>query len=347
MSPDLPLLGVTLGDPNGIGPEITVRAVLDPRVRTLARCLVIGDTWVIQEAATRFGAGALVHGGADAPRDRGVIWALDVGSLPPPLTPGKVTANGGQAAFKYIEVATRLAMEGRTQGVVTPPINKEALNLAGHHYAGHTELLAALTGSRETFMMLIGDALRVGHVTTHLPLRSVPERITQARVEGVILMMADALKRLGITRPRIGVAGLNPHAGEHGLFGDEDERVIAPAVRTAAASGVDASGPWPGDTIFPRALAGELDGVVVMYHDQGHIPVKLLSFQLGPGRTVGGVNVTLGLPIIRTSVEHGTAFDIAWTGRASPQSLVDAITLAAKLAESSPLPPQGSSRPRS
>ncbi len=344
MSPDLPLLGVTLGDPNGIGPEITVRAVLDPRVRMVARCLVIGDRWVIQEAATRFGSAAPVHTGPDAPRDEGSIWVRDVSGFAPPLAPGEVTANGGQAAFQYIEVATRLAMEGKTQAVVTPPISKEALNLAGHHYAGHTELLAELTSSRHSFMMLVSDALRVGHVTTHVALRSVPERITQARVEAVILLMAQALRRLGISRPRIGVAGLNPHAGEHGLFGDEDERIIGPAVRAAAASGLDASGPWPGDTIFPRALGGEFDGVVVMYHDQGHIPVKLLSFRLGPESTVGGVNVTLGLPIIRTSVEHGTAFDIAWTGRASPQSLIDAILLAAKLAGSSRVPPPGPPR---
>lgn len=332
MSSDLPVLGVTLGDPNGIGPEIAVQAVLHPSTQMVARCLVIGDAWVIQEAAARFGAGASLHAGPDAPRDHGAIWALDVSSFAPPLTPGKVTANAGQAAFTYVEVATRLAMEGRTQAVVTTPINKEALNLAGHRYAGHTELLAALTGSQDSAMMLVSDALRVGHVTTHVPWRSVPERITQARVEKVILLMAQALQRLGIPRPRIGVAGLNPHAGEHRLFGDEDERVIAPAVQAAAASGVDASGPWPGDTIFPRALAGEFDGVVVMYHDQGHIPVKLLSFKLGPGGTIGGVNVTLGLPIIRTSVEHGTAFDIAWMGRASPQSLIDAIRLAARLA---------------
>ncbi len=344
MSPDLPLLGVTLGDPNGIGPEITVRAVLDPSVRAIARCLVVGDAWVIQEAAARFGDGVSVHVGPDAPRDCGVVRVLDVSSLARPLTPGKVTANGGRAAFKYIEVATRLAMEGRTQAVVTSPMSKEALNLAGYHYAGHTELLAALTGSQHSFMMLVSDALRVGHVTTHVALRSVPEAITQARVEHVILLMAQALERLGFAHPRIGVAGLNPHAGEHLLFGDEDERIIAPAVRAAAASGVDASGPWPGDTIFPRALAGELDGVVVMYHDQGHIPVKLLSFRLGPGGTVGGVNVTLGLPIIRTSVEHGTAFDIAWTGRASPQSLIDAITLAAKLAGSGRVPDAKSPR---
>lgn len=333
MPADLPLLGVTLGDPNGIGPEITVRAVLSPGAKSVARCLVIGDAWVIREAAAKFGAGASVHLGPDAPRDDGVIWALDVTSFAPPLTPGKVTAHGGHAAFKYVEIATRLAMEGRTQAVVTPPISKEALNLAGHHYAGHTELLAALTGSQDGVMMLVSGGLRVGHVTTHVALRNVPERITPARVENAILLMAKALRRLGIPRPRIGVAGLNPHAGEHGLFGDEDERIIAPAVRAAAASGVDASGPWPGDTIFPHALAGELDGVVVMYHDQGHIPVKLLSFRLGAGGSVGGVNVTLGLPIIRTSVEHGTAFDIAWTGRASAQSLIDAIELAAKLAE--------------
>ena len=341
MHPERPLLGVTLGDPNGIGPEITVRAVQHPSVRTVARCLVIGDAWVIREAAARFGGGALVHDGPDAPRDHGVIWVRDVSSLARPLTPGKVTAEGGEAAFNYIEVATRLAMEGTTQAIVTPPISKEALNLAGHPYAGHTELLAALTGSRHSVMMLVSGALRVGHVTTHLALRNVPASITQARVENVIRLMAQVLQRLGISRPRIGVAGLNPHAGEHGLFGEEDERIIAPAVRAAVSTGVDASGPWPGDTLFPRALAGEWDGVVVMYHDQGHIPAKLLSFQLGRGGTVGGVNVTLGLPVIRTSVEHGTAFDIAWTGQASPQSLIDAITLAATLAGSSraPRPP--------
>lgn len=347
MSPDLPVLGVTLGDPNGVGPEITVRAVLDPSVRRRARCLVVGDVWVIQDAAAKFAAPASVHVGPDAPQDERAIWALDVGSLSPPLEPGKVTHCGGQAAFAYIEVATRLAMEGTTRAIVTSPISKEALNLAGHAYAGHTELLAALTGSPYSYMMLVSDRLRVGHVTTHVPLRSVPELLTPARVERAISLMAEALSRLGTLRPRVGVAGLNPHAGEHGLFGDEDERIIAPAVRAAAAAGIEASGPWPPDTIFSRALADEFDGVVVMYHDQGHIPVKLLSFQLGRGRTVGGVNVTLGLPIIRTSVEHGTAFDIAWTGRASPQSLIDAITLAAKLAESGRLPPPGSSRARS
>ena len=346
MSPDLPVLGVTLGDPNGVGPEITVRAVLDPSVRRRARCLVVGDAWVIREAAARFAKNAPVHVGPDAPQDERAIWALDVESLTAPLAPGKVTASGGQAAFAYIEIATRLAMERTTRALVTPPISKEALNLAGHHYAGHTELLAALTGSPYSYMMLVGDRLRVAHVTTHVPLRRVPEILTQARVERVILLMAEALRRLGKSDPRIGVAGLNPHAGEHGLFGDEDERIIAPAVQAAAASGVETSGPWPADTIFSRALAGEFDGVVVMYHDQGHIPVKLLSFQLGRGRTVGGVNVTLGLPIIRTSVEHGTAFDIAWTGRASPQSLVDAITLAANLAQAGHAPCTRSSGPQ-
>ncbi len=328
----LPTLAVTMGDPNGVGPEITVKSLLEPSVAAVARCLVIGDAWVLQEAAAQFGGRASIHTGNEPPQEEGTIWVHDTGVFARPLTPGRVTAQGGEAAYRCIEVATRLAMAGKAQGVVTNPISKEALNLAGYHYAGHTELLAALTGAPAAVMMLVSDVLRVGHVTTHVALRDVPGRITQGRVERVVALVSDALRQLGIVRPRIGVSALNPHAGEHGLFGDEDDRIIAPAIRAARASGIDASGPWPGDTVFPRALSGELDGVVVMYHDQGHIPVKLLNFRLGAARAVAGVNVTLGLPIVRTSVEHGTAFDIAWTGQASHQSLVDAITLAAKLA---------------
>jgi len=331
MSIERPVLGVTLGDPHGVGPEITVKAVRDPRVRAAARCLVIGDAWVIGEAAARFGESAKVHAGADAPQDDRVVWVRDVGAFAGPVAPGEVSARAGEAAYRYIEAATRLAVAHQTAGVVTNPISKEALNLAGHHYAGHTELLAVLTGAATSVMMLVSGTLRVGHVTTHVALRDVPARITGARVEGVIALVADAVRRLGVAHPRIGVAGLNPHAGEHGLFGDEDDRIVAPAIRAAAASGIAATGPWPGDTVFPRALAGEFDAVVVMYHDQGHIPVKLLSFKLGAAGTVAGVNVTLGLPIVRTSVEHGTAFDIAWKGQASHESLVDAILLAATL----------------
>jgi 4-hydroxythreonine-4-phosphate dehydrogenase len=248
---------------------------------------------------------------------------------------GTVSKEAGRFAYLAIEHAVRLALAGRVSGVVTAPLNKAALNLAGHHFAGHTELLATLTGVKGSVMLLAHGAMRVSHVTTHVPLAEVPGLLTKERLRRVIDLTHAALRDLGFTRPRIGVAALNPHAGEGGLFGRQDLDVTAPVVATYVADGLRLTGPVPGDTVFVKLRAGQFDAVVAMYHDQGHIPVKLLGFEIDPEsgawKSLSGVNVTLGLPIIRTSVDHGTAFDIAGTGRANEDSLIEAIDFALRL----------------
>jgi 4-hydroxythreonine-4-phosphate dehydrogenase len=249
---------------------------------------------------------------------------------------GSVTAEGGRQAYAAVVAAVADAMARHIDAVVTGPLSKEALHLAGQPFAGHTEMLAALTGTSGTVMMLAHGRLRVSHATTHVALADVPRLITRERLVRVFALTVAALKDLGIARPRIAVAGLNPHAGEGGLFGLQDSEVIAPAMAAFGDAEADLSGPHPGDTVFVKAAAGEFDAVVAMYHDQGHIPVKLLGFRVDSdtGRWVGlsGVNITLGLPIIRTSVDHGTAADIAGRGIASPQSLVEAVDYALLLA---------------
>jgi 4-hydroxythreonine-4-phosphate dehydrogenase len=252
-----------------------------------------------------------------------------------PIQPGVLSAAGGRLAFKAVEKAVSLAQAGRIGGIVTAPLNKEALNKAGYHFAGHTELLAELTGVRGSVMMLAHGNMRVSHVTTHVALEDVPKRVTPERLRHVIDLTDHALRGLGIARPRIGVAALNPHAGEGGLFGRQDIDVSAPTIAQAVAEGLDVVGPVPGDTVFVKLRASQYDAVVAMYHDQGHIPVKLLGFEIDPatGRwtDLSGVNITLGLPIIRTSVDHGTAFDIAGRGIANERSLIEAIEFAEKL----------------
>jgi 4-hydroxythreonine-4-phosphate dehydrogenase len=240
------------------------------------------------------------------------------------FTRGRPSAEAGRAAFDAIVEAVADAREGKVAAVVTAPISKEAFRLAGLPWRGHTELLAHLTGASDVAMMFHSDALRVILATTHIPLRDVAEHLSPDRLDVVIALATRELPRFGFVRPRLAVAGLNPHAGEHGLMGDEDDRVIAPAVERARRRGLDVSGPWPADTIFLRASRGEFDAVVACYHDQGLIPMKLVSF----GRAV---NVTVGLPIVRTSVDHGTAFDIAGTGRADPSSLIQAALRAVRL----------------
>jgi 4-hydroxythreonine-4-phosphate dehydrogenase len=242
--------------------------------------------------------------------------------LPPP---GRAGAAGGRAALAAIAEAVRLALAGRVDGIVTAPISKEAIRAAGSPFPGHTEMLASLTGARRHAMMLVGGPLRVSLATIHVPLAEVPSLITRQSVRRVIELTWDAVRSFGLRRPKIAVCGLNPHAGEAGIMGDEERRVIAPAVRALAKRGVPVSGPWPADTIFHRAARGEFAAVVAMYHDQGLGPLKTLAFDTG-------VNLTLGLPIIRTSVDHGTAFDIAGTGTASPESLLAAVELAATMA---------------
>jgi len=244
--------------------------------------------------------------------------------LPDDLPFGRLDSRAGEAAFRYLEKAIALASEGRAAAIATAPLNKEAMHLAGHRYPGHTEILADLTGTGDYAMMLVTPDLKVIHVSTHVALREAIERATTERELAVMRLAHDSLRALGVERPRVAVAGLNPHAGENGLFGTEDAERIAPAVEWARGEGIDATGPHPPDTVFMRARRGEFDVVVVQYHDQGHIPVKLMGFDTG-------VNVTVGLPFFRTSVDHGTAFDIAGTGEADPTSMRAALDLARTL----------------
>lgn len=302
-------LVISSGDPAGIGPEVTLKALAQPGVQAIADCVVTGDARVLEATARRL----------ELPLPRRVEPAGDAGGV----ETGRLSAQAGRAAYEAVARAVELVQSGHARALVTAPLNKESLKLAGLPWPGHTEMLATLTGAPEVRMLLVADRLRVSHVTTHRSLRSAIEAATRERVLRTIEMTAEGGRRLAIPHPRIAVAGLNPHAGEGGLFGDEEAREIAPAVEAARGLGIDASGPWPADTLFWRAAQGEFDFVVAMYHDQGHVPVKLSGFD-------EGVNVTLGLPFLRTSVDHGTAFDIAGQGIARWQSMAAAIRLAAE-----------------
>jgi 4-hydroxythreonine-4-phosphate dehydrogenase len=323
-----------MGDPAGIGPEIIVKALQQVAARSDCNHLypiVYGDPELLAAAAQALNVTVEVVEDID-PAAWPRIAVADAGRARKPLAPGAMDAEGGRLAYAAIERAVEDAMAGVTAAVVTAPISKEALNLAGYAYSGHTELFAALTGSPDSCMMLAHGALRVSHVSTHVALARAPQLVTAPRLNRVIDLTLDALARFGIGAPRIGVAALNPHAGEGGLFGAEDAEIIAPVVQAYRERGVNVAGPISGDTVFVRAVAGEFDAVIAMFHDQGHIPVKLLGFQVDPVArkwvSLSGVNVTLGLPFVRTSVDHGTAFDIAGKGIASPQSMVEAIDYA-------------------
>jgi 4-hydroxythreonine-4-phosphate dehydrogenase len=286
-----PRVAITVGDPAGIGPEVAGRAAADPSVLEMCEPIMY------------------------APPGEAVF------------PPGVLSAEAGRAAYEAIVRATSDARRGAVEAIATAPINKEAFRLAGLPWAGHTDLLAHLTGAERVAMMFHSDVLRVVLATVHIPLAQVPRALTQASLDATIALTARELPRFGIAAPRIAVAGLNPHAGEHGLFGDEEQTAIGPAIDACRARGIDVSGPYPGDTVFVRARRGDFDVVIACYHDQGLIPVKLVAF----GQAV---NVTLGLPIIRTSVDHGTAFDIAGKGVADPESMISAVRLAARLAGS-------------
>jgi 4-phospho-D-threonate 3-dehydrogenase / 4-phospho-D-erythronate 3-dehydrogenase len=324
----LPLVAITMGDPAGTGPELSTRALVDPDILSLCRPVVVGDAAVLRAAARHTGCGAEIHAigrVASAMPCAGRIEVLDLANVDVArLRLGRVSPEAGQAGYEYIVEAARLALAGDVSGMVTNAINKEALNAAGHHFDGHTGLLAELCEAPGATMMLAAEGLRVSHVSTHVSLREAIERVRPERIVKVLTLTREALQRLGIAEPRIAVAGLNPHAGENGLFGDEEARHIAPAIERGRAMGYAVSGPHPGDTVFFRALNGEFDAAVAMYHDQGHVAVKMLGIWRG-------VNITLGLPIIRTSVEHGTNFDMAGTGRSDPRSLKEAIRMAALL----------------
>jgi 4-hydroxythreonine-4-phosphate dehydrogenase len=322
----IPLLGLTVGDPAGIGPEVTLMAARDPRSR-VARVVAIGSLEALRAAHGVVGDGPQLREVTSPSDARFEPGTLDVITVPSdrPVPFGRLSAVAGQIAFEGVRRAVDLALAGDIDGIVTAPLNKEAIALAGHAYPGHTEILADLTGTREFAMMLTAHKLRVVHVTTHVGIRQMLERVTTDRVLTTVRLAHRSLEEMGIPSPSVAVAGLNPHAGEGGLFGDEEARIIAPAIARARTEGIEATGPWPADTLFGRAVAGDFDVVVAMFHDQGHIAIKVLGFETG-------VNATIGLPIVRTSVDHGTAFDIAGTGRASHDSMVEAIRVGARMA---------------
>jgi len=338
-----PILGITMGDPSGNGPELSVKALEQEHVYDICRPVVIGDAGTIEKAAREAirRQDIVIHPVScigECLFKPGTIDVYDLHNVEiEKLKIGKVDAMSGDAAFTSVKKAIELAMSGEIDATVTNALNKEALNLAGHHYAGHTEIYADLTGTKDYSMMLAEENLRVVHVSTHVSLREACDRVKKDRVLKVIELAHNACKRLGISEPRVAVAGLNPHAGENGLFGREEIEEITPAIEAAKEKGINVDGPFPPDTIFAKAHGGLYDIVVAMYHDQGHIPLKVLGFQYdretGKWKAVRGVNITLGLPIIRSSVDHGTAFDQAWQGSSSELSLISAIEYGVMLAE--------------
>lgn len=319
-------LAITMGDPGGVGPEVTVKAVMSPEVRSCSAPIVIGDRIVMEEALRLIDPLLKLNiiGTPEESRPSpGVVELIDLRLLRN-FERGKATPDGGTASAGYIRKATGLALDKKVDGIVTAPISKEAMKMAGMKWPGHTEMLAALTSADDYAMMLAGGPLRVILVTIHTSLRSVPDKISKNSVLRTIRLARKACGMMGIERPRIAVAGLNPHAGEAGIFGREEMEEIIPAVKEAAKEGIEALGPFPPDTVFNKAYKGEFDIVVCMYHDQGLIPLKMIAFETG-------INVTVGLPIIRTSPDHGTAYDIAWKGRANPSSMIEAIKMATRL----------------
>lgn len=324
-----PVIAITMGDAAGVGPEVIVKSLAHADLYARCRPLVIGDAERLRQAARIAGSPLtvrVVEGPEQARYAHGAIDCIDLKLIPADLPWGKLSAVAGDAAFRYIERAVALAVDGRADAICTAPLNKEALHAAGHIFPGHTEILAALTNTPEVSMMLMTPKLRVIHVTTHIGLIDAIAKIEPGLVERTIRRGQEALVRAGLARPRIGVCGINPHAGENGLFGHgEEETKIVPALAKLKAEGFDVTGPLPADTLFFRAQRGDFDLVVAMYHDQGHGPVKVLGIE-------AGVNVTVGLPVVRTSVDHGTAFDIAGTGKVDERSLIEAITQAIALA---------------
>ena len=334
-----PLLGISVGDPAGIGPEITAKALALKETYEFCRPLVVSDLHVMEEAV-RFSRLPLqcrpvgtVREGRYEPGSMDVLDMRNVDMAK--LEYKKVAAMTGRASFEYVQKVIELALAGEIQATVTGPIHKEAINAAGFHYAGHTEIYGELTKTKDYAMMLADGNFRVVHVSTHVSLREAIQRVKKPRVLRVIQLADAALKQVGIGQPRVAVAGLNPHCGEGGLFGREEIDEICPAIEEARAQGIRVEGPIASDTVFSRMKGGLYDIVVVMYHDQGHIPMKFGGFQYdgmtNTWSTMSGVNVTLGLPIIRSSVDHGVAFGKAGEGRANPQSMIEALKLAVRL----------------
>lgn len=322
------VIGITMGDPAGIGPEIILKA-LNTDSLSGTNCVVFGSAEILKSIIDKKLASPqelkIITSINEAAFVPGVVNVIDV-----PLEDmehfeiGKVQAQAGDLAYRCIKQATELALKGEINAIATAPLNKEALHLAGHHYPGHTELLAKLTDTKDYAMVLYTDTLRVIHVTTHIALLKFLQTLNKTRVNTVIDIADKFMRKAGFANPRIAVAGVNPHAGENGLFGHEELEILNPSIAEMREQGVDVYGPCPPDTVFLQASQGQYDIVVAMYHDQGHIPLKLMGFY-------DGVNITAGLPFFRTSADHGTAFDIAWTGKANPESMVKSVELAVKL----------------
>lgn len=331
MSQVKPIVGITMGDAAGVGPEIILKSLAQQEMYNMSRPLVIGDSKILERAKSFVNSELIVEPvSADSiqelPYNFGTVYCLDLNLLDENLPIGQVSPEAGHAAFEYLATAIELAKENKIDAICTAPLNKEALHKGGHKYPGHTEILADLTGTEDFSMMLSAPNLKVIHVTTHVGIIDAVKMINPERVYHVIKLAHDTLKKSGIESPKIAVCGINPHAGENGLFGygEEDEKVV-PGVEKAQGEGIDVVGPLPADTLFFRTVRGDFDIVVAMYHDQGHGPVKVLGLD-------AGVNITVGLPIIRTSVDHGTAFDIAGKGIADEKSLMEAIRQAVEFA---------------
>lgn len=315
-----------MGDPGGVGPEIIVKALYTGGIRNFCVPIVIGSTKVMKETIRMLDLPLKlnnVESPVEAGRSADSLDIVDMGYLDS-FVKGRTSAENGSACAAYIKKAVDLALSNEVDAMVTAPISKEGLRMAGLPWPGHTEMLAELTNTTDYAMMLVGGPLRVILVTIHTSLRSVPDSITKEKVLNTIRLASKVCRQMGLDAPRIAVAGLNPHAGEAGMFGDEERNEILPAVETARREGIPVSGPYPPDTVFHKAYKGEFDIVVCMYHDQGLIPLKMIAFDTG-------VNVTVGLPIIRTSPDHGTAYDIAWQGKADPSSMIEAVKLASLL----------------
>jgi 4-hydroxythreonine-4-phosphate dehydrogenase len=335
-----PILGITMGDPAGIGPEIAAKALANKKVSILCHPLIVGDANIIAQAIKIVGVSLRLRSIAQVSQADFKFGTMNVYDLKnislKKLKYGKISALAGAAAFEAIKKVIELALLKKIDGTVTGPIHKESIHRAGHAFSGHTEIYAYFTKTKKYAMMLIEGNLRVAHVTTHVSLRQACNLIKKKRILEVIILADDACKKLGFSSPRIGVAGLNPHASDGGLFGWEEEKEIIPAIYEARSFGMHVEGPIPADTLFSKAKGGQYDVAVAMYHDQGHIPLKLIGFiwndQNKKWKSVSGVNITLGLPIIRTSVDHGTAFDQAGKGTALADSLVHAIEYASRMA---------------
>jgi 4-hydroxythreonine-4-phosphate dehydrogenase len=336
----LSILAITMGDPAGIGPEIIVKAFLEKETHDICRPIVIGDASVMRRAVQILHAPLKINtiqNVQEATFDNDTMDVYDLHCIDiKTLEFGKVQIQAGNAAFVSVVKAIDLAMKGDVDGTVTAPLNKEALNKAGHHFDGHTEIYAHYTNTKKYAMLLADEFMRVIHVSTHVSLREACDRVKKQRIMDVTDLIWDACRQFGIEHPRIGIAGLNPHASDNGLFGWEEEKEIIPAVEALRAKGYDVSGPVPPDTLFAKAKCGQFDGCVAMYHDQGHIPFKVVGFnwnkETGKMESVKGVNITLGLPIIRVSVDHGTAFDVAGKGIASDGAMMLSLEYASKMA---------------